>query len=492
MPPSEKRSRGRPKKVVEEVVAPEVDVAFRPNPGPQTSFLAASEFQVLYGGAAGGGKSYAILVDPLRDVHNPNFRGLIIRRSTEELRDLIIESKKLYPQIFKKAEWKERDKTWVFPSGASLWFSFLDRDDDVLRYQGQQFTWVGFDELTQWPTPHAWNYLSSRMRSTDPSLTPVMRATTNPGGPGAWWVKKMFIDPAPAGEAFWATDIETGEILLDDMEELDEGVPNPDYGKPLYKRRFIPAKLKDNPFLTRDGSYRRQLMAMPEMQRRQLLEGDWDAAEGVAFPEWRRDIHVCEPFEIPRSWRKFRSCDYGYGSHSGVLWFAIDPVGALYVYRELYVSKRLAEDLADDILDLEWEENIAYGVLDSSMWHKRGERGPSLAEKMIRRGCRWRPSDRSAGSRVSGKNEIHRLLKVDEETGKPYLRVFPNCKNLITYLPSIPLDKRNPEDVDTDYPHDHLYDALRYGVMSRPKPNEFYDNLTRHSGYQPFDETLGY
>ena len=195
-----------------------------------------------------------MLVDPLRDVTNSNFRGLLVRRTTEELRDLIIESKKLYPSIFKGAKWGERDKTWTFPSGATIWFSYLDHDDDVTRYQGQQFTWVGFDELTQWPTPFAWNYLSSRMRSTDPTLTPVMRASTNPGGSGAWWVKKMFIDPAPAGKSFWATDIETGETLIDTMEEIEEGVENPDFNQPLFKRRFIPAKLKDNPYLTRDGS----------------------------------------------------------------------------------------------------------------------------------------------------------------------------------------------------------------------------------------------
>jgi len=769
------------------------------------------------------GKSYAILVDPLRDVSNPNFRGLIVRRTTEELRDLIIESKKLYPKIFKKAEWKERDKTWVFPSGATLWFSYLDHDDDVLRYQGQQFTWVGFDELTQWPTPFAWNYLSSRMRSTDPTLAPVMRAcvdygnvlttkgwkpvqdvkkgefvysltsggalveklvtdsfkyyveedllkiekknlkasmtpdhrvvyntygsnepklirfnehggksidivrssssyspessytpnllgfdeesfpkflgwyiaegsynttvrngnhkviitqlkpqnqeevlsvmkasgcnvsysangdfqitskelrgwvstlgkakdkhfpreflekasykqledafncyskgdghwqsdksctltttslqlskdlleiavklgykaqyttihsdnpehatrykvyfhktqktkvdkgekrndtrlepykgyvycisvqdcenffieqdgyvwasgnTTNPGGPGGWWVKRMFIDPAPAGEAFWATDIDTGEVMIDTMEEIDDGVKNPDFNKPLYKRRFIPAKLRDNPHLTKDGSYRRTLMALPEAQRRQLLDGDWNTNEGVAFPEWREALHTIDPEEYLNgvddfySWKKFRACDYGYGSYSGVLWFAIAPNGSLVVYREMYTHKVLAEDLANMILAAEASDgNIMYGVLDSSCWHNRGDRGPSIAERMIRRGCRWRPADRSKGSRVSGKNEVHRLLKVNEFSGEPSILVFNTCRNLITYLPSIPLDKNNPEDVDTHYAHDHLYDALRYGVMSRPKPFGFDDGVAMAPQFKPFDETFGY
>ena len=150
------------------------------------------------------------------------------------------------------------------------------------------------------------------------------------------------------------------------------------------------------------------------------MEGDWDIKEGAAFTEFNRDIHVVEPFSIPSNWVKFRACDYGYGSYSGVLWFAVSPEEQLIVYRELYVSKVLATDLADMVLDLESEDgNIKYGVLDSSLWHKRGDTGPSLAEQMITRGCRWRPSDRSKGSRVAGKNEVHRRLQVDEFTEEP-------------------------------------------------------------------------
>ena len=134
--------------------------------------------------------------------------------------------------------------------------------------------------------------------------------------------------------------------------------------------------------------------------------------------------------------------------------------------RDRYVSKVLATDLADMILEVEaGDGNIRYGVLDSSLWHNRGDTGPSLAEQMIKRGCRWRPSDRSKGSRVSGKNEVHRRLQVDEFTEQPRLVFFQTCTNTVAQLPSIPLDKRNPEDVDTRA-EDHLYDALRYGTVS--------------------------
>lgn len=430
-----------------------------------------------------------MLADPIRYFSHPKFNGLLVRRTTEELRELIRESKGLYGNSLIKGKWSDRDKTWTFPSGAQLWMSFLERDEDVLRYQGQSFTWIGFDELTQWPTPYPWNYMMSRLRTTAPDLPLSQRASTNPGGPGHTWVKKMFIDPAPPGESFWATDIETGEVMVD----LDED--SPDYGKPLFKRRFIPAALKDNPYLTRDGAYRRTLMAMPEHQRKQLLYGDWDVAEGAAFSEWNRDIHTVEPFDIPNNWIKFRACDYGYGSYTGVLWFAVEPkTEKVYVYRELYVSRVLAVDLADMILNLERDDGIIrYGVLDSSLWHRRGDPGPSLAEQMIARGCRWRPSDRSKGSRVAGKNEIHRRLQIDEWTGEPRLQVFDTCTNFIAHFPAIPVDKKNPEDVDTEYQHDHLYDALRYGLMSRPRSGLFdFDSFSSREDFTPADSTFGY
>jgi len=461
-------------------------VIFKPNEGPQTEFLAASEREVLYGGAAGGGKSYAMLADPLRYMGHPSFSGLLLRHTTEELRELIFKSQELYPQIWPGIKWSERKMQWVAPSGARLWMSYLDRDEDVARYQGLAFSWIGFDELTQWATPFAWNYMRSRLRSTAPDLPIYMRATTNPGGRGHGWVKKMFIDPSIPNRAFNATDIETGTELLYPEGHSKEGAP-------LFKRKFIPASLVDNPYLAESGDYEAMLLSLPEQQRRQLLNGDWDIKEGAAFTEFDRTIHVVEPFDIPSSWIKFRACDYGYGSYSGVVWFTVAPDEQLIVYRELYVSKVLATDLADMILDIEQADGtIKYGVLDSSLWHKRGDTGPSLAEQMILKGCRWRPSDRSRGSRVSGKNEIHRRLQVDEFTEEPRLVFFNTCVNTISQLPALPLDKNNPEDVDTKS-EDHLYDALRYGIMSRPRFNIFdFDVNLLTKGYTPADATFGY
>ena len=463
------------------------NVLFKPNEGPQTEFLAASEREVLYGGSAGGGKSYAMLADPLRYMGHPQFSGLLLRHTTEELRELIFKSQELYPKIWPGIKWSERKMQWTAPSGARLWMSYLDRDEDVLRYQGLAFSWIGFDELTQWATPYAWNYMRSRLRSTATDLPIFMRATTNPGGRGHHWVKKMFIDPSPYNRSFDATDIDTTEVLRYPAGHSKAG-------KPLFKRRFIPARLSDNPYLANAGDYEAMLLSLPEQQRRQLLQGDWDIKEGAAFTEFDRHVHVIEPFTIPNNWVKFRACDYGYGSYSGVLWFAVAPNEQIVAYRELYVSKVLATDLADMIMDLEAEDgNIKYGVLDSSLWHKRGDTGPSLAEQMISKGCRWRPSDRSKGSRVAGKNEIHRRLQIDEFTEEPRLVFFNTCTNVISQLPSIPLDKKNPEDVDTKS-EDHLYDALRYGIMSRPRFSIFdYDPMGRPGGgMRVADATFGY
>lgn len=464
------------------------EVVFAPNEGPQSEFLAANEREVLYGGAAGGGKSYGLLADPMRYFSNPNFNGLILRRTNDELRELIWKSQELYPRAFQGAKWAEKKSQWTFPSGAKLWLTYLERDQDVLRYQGQAFSYVAFDELTQYPTSFPWVYMRSRLRTTDPDLPIYMRATTNPGGSGHGWVKRMFIDPAPANTKFVAKDLETGEDLVyPDGHEKS--------GEPLFYSRFIPASLKDNPYLMEGGQYEANLLSLPEMQRRQLLEGDWAVADGAAFPEFRQTIHVVEPYDIPPDWRRFRSCDFGYSSYSAVHWFAIDPnFDTLVCYRELYLSKHTGRDLAKAIMEAEGSERIDYGVLDSSCWHNRGQIGPSIAEEMISMGCRWRPSDRTNGARIAGKNRLHEVLKVDDETGVAGIIFFNTCRQIIADLPIIPSDPRGTDDIDPRYASDHAYDSVRYAVMSRPRARSPFDwgyGIPQQS-WQPADQIFGY
>jgi len=444
----------------------EENVIFRPNDGPQTDFLAASETDVLYGGAAGGGKSYAMLVDPLRFAHRAAHRALILRRSMPELRELIDKSRELYPKAFPGCKYKEVEKLWNFPSGAKIEFGFLERDADVYRYQGQAYSWIGFDEITHQATEFSWNYLASRLRTTDPEIIPYMRCTANPGGVGAHWVKKRYIDPSPPYESFKGADGLT--------------------------RKFIPARLDDNPYLANDGRYEQMLKALPPTQRRQLLEGDWEVAEGAAFTEFDRNLHVIEPFEIPMHWERIKGIDYGYASESACVWGAVDKDdGTLIIYRELYRKGLLGTDLAHIISEMELNDPMSVpGVLDTACWNRTGQTGPTVGETLVKAGHKLRRADKN---RVAGKIQIHEYLKT-QQSGRPKIQIFNTCPNLIRELQSIPLDKSNPEDVDTHAP-DHAYDALRYLIMARPRVNDTYSQIRqfhRETVFQPADGTFGY
>ena len=442
------------------------NIVFRPNDGPQTDFLAAPEIDVLYGGAAGGGKSYAMLVDPLRYAHRAAHRALILRRSMPELRELIDKSRELYPQAFPGCKFREVEKLWNFPSGAKVEFGFLERDADVYRYQGQAYSWIGFDEITHLPTEFSWNYLASRLRTIDSEITPYLRCTANPGGVGAHWVKKRYVTSAPPNESF----------------EGNDGLT----------RKFIPARLQDNPYLCQDGRYEHMLQALPEVQRKQLLEGNWDVAEGAAFVEFDLDRHVVLPFDIPLGWERTKGIDYGYASESACIWGSVDPTdGTLIIYRELYRKNLTGVDLAHMITHMEVRDPYSVqGVLDTSAWARTGTTGPTVGETLQRAGHKLRRADKN---RIQGKIQIHEYLRV-QQSGRPRLQIFNTCPNLIRELQGIPLDKNNPEDVDT-HASDHAYDALRYLIMSRPRVNDPYSQLKHlhlQQAYTPSDTTFGY
>ena len=441
-------------------------VVFKANEGPQTEFLAAGELDVLYGGAAGGGKSYAMLVDPLRYCHKPVHRALILRRSMPELRELIDKSRELYPKAFPGCKFREVEKLWNFPSGAKIEFGFLERDADVYRYQGQAYSWIGFDEITHLPTEFGWNYLASRLRTTDPEIVPYLRCTANPGGVGAHWVKKRYVDPYEPNKAFEGSDGLT--------------------------RKFIPARLDDNPYLAEDGRYEQMLKALPAVQRKQLLEGNWDITEGAAFAEFDPDFHVIPPFQIPVGWERVKGIDYGYASESACVWGAIDPSDrTLIIYRELYQKNLTGVDLAQLITQMEIEDPFSVaGVLDTAAWNRTGTTGPTVGETLVRAGHKLRRADKN---RIQGKIQIHEYLKV-QQSGRPRIQIFNTCPNLIRELQSIPLDRSNPEDVDT-HAQDHAYDALRYLIMSRPKVNDPLAQLRymrMEQAYTPADSEFGY
>ena len=452
-----------PPQLAEEI---QEDVIFKANEGPQESFLAAGETDVLYGGSAGGGKSYAMLVDPLRYAHRAAHRALILRRSMPELRELIDKSRELYPKAFPGCKYREVEKLWNFPSGAKIEFGFLERDADVYRYQGQAYSWIGFDEITHLPTEFSWNYLASRLRTTDSNIVPYMRCTANPGGVGANWVKKRYINPCEPNDSF--------------------------IGKDGLSRKFIPARLQDNPYLARDGRYEKMLNALPPTQRKQLLEGNWDVAEGAAFTEFTFEEHVITPFEIPINWERLKGIDYGYASESACVWGAVDRNdGTLIIYRELYRKNLLGTELALMLTEMELEDPFSIpGVLDTACWSRTGTTGPTVGETLLRAGHKLRRADKN---RIQGKIQIHEYLKL-QPSGRPKIQIFNTCPNLIRELQSIPLDKSNPEDVNT-HADDHAYDALRYLIMSRPRINDPLSrmrDIQREQIYAPADSSFGY
>jgi len=237
-------------------------VLWQPNPGPQTRFLASSASEVLYGGAAGGGKSAATIALPLRFVHNPRFNALVLRRDTPQLDDLLSKSLALYTKLGGKLN--QTTGRWVFPSGARVWFTHCQHETDVSRFDGHEFQLVCFDELTHF-TERQYTQIRARIRGTDPSLPRWTRSTTNPGGPGHEWVFKRWaawLDPktlrrATPGEQRWFA----GD------EEVAQGTPD------ALSRTFIPAMLSDNPHVGEE--YRAQLLSLDPVRRAQLLSGDW-------------------------------------------------------------------------------------------------------------------------------------------------------------------------------------------------------------------------
>ena len=342
----------------------------------------------------------------------------------------------------------------------------MEKDADVYRYQGQAYSWIGFDEITHLPTEFGWNYLASRLRTTNPNLETYLRCTANPGGVGAQWVKKRYVEASEPNTTF--------------------------KGKDGLTRKFIPALLQDNPYLAEDGEYERMLQSLPAVQRRQLLEGNWDVAEGAAFAEFTPDVHVIPPFELPSWWERIKGIDYGYAAESCCLWAAIDPDDkTIIIYRELYRKGLTGDALGDTITQMEENEIKSIpGVLDTAAWSRTGYTGPTIGEILVNKGHKLRRADKN---RIAGKTQIHEHLRQREGTGRPRLQIFSNCVNLVKELQGIPLSTTNPEDVDTKAA-DHAYDALRYMIMSRPRMDHPYDRMLKIKTdiYQPSDNTFGY
>lgn len=423
----------------------------------QKAFIDAEADEVLFGGAAGGGKSYAQLIDALLyALKYPKSHQLILRRTFPELEhSLIMASLELYPKSVCK--YSSTVRKWTFINGSVIEFGYCAARTDVLRYQGAEYDVVRFDELTHF-TEEQYTYLISRVRGVN-DYPKCIKSSTNPGGIGHNWVKRRFID-----------NIEANKVHTDE----ESGV----------RRIFIPSFVRDNVFLMEsDPDYLTRLNALPENERKALLYGEWDIFDGQVFVEWknsplggktRRWSHVIEPFEIPDDWRRYRTFDFGYSKPFAVSWYAVDRDGRAYNYRELYgctgspdVGVRwTAQRIAEEILRIESEEDKGrqiVGIADPAIWNSTGSSEGSIADMMEKCGVYF---EKGNHDRLAGKMQVHYRLAFDEE-GLPMIYFFNTCKNIIRTLPQLRYDSLRPEDVDTCQ-EDHLYDALKYFLMSNP------------------------
>lgn len=411
----------------------------------QREFFLSRARHTAYGGARGGGKSWAmrrkIILLALR---YPGLNLLLLRRTLPELREnhLIPMQRELYGfAVYNSAE-----RVFRFPNGSRIKLGYCDTMQDVYQYQGQEYAVIGLEEATHF-TEEQMRFLTTCNRTTRKDFSPRMYYTCNPGNVGHAWVKRLFIDR-----------------LYAENENPDDYL-------------FIPARIYDNKvLLDADPNYIRQLEALPEELRRAHLDGDWDVHAGQYFREFSRDRHVIEPFEIPSWWRRFRSMDWGYNDPCCVLWHAVDGENRVYTYRELYVRETRAGEVASMVLELSRGESISYTVASPDMWQKRGAvlsgaggfEGETLAELFTTSGLSLTPAD---NSRVPGWNRVRDFLAVAPD-GRPNWLCFSDCRNLIRQLPALQFDQHNREDAaDGD---DHAPEALRYALMSRP-----------HAGKQP-------
>jgi len=427
----------------------------------QGHFHESNADEILFGGAAGGGKSMAIIADAMKKcLKHKNIAAYVFRRTYKESEDILVPTAHLLiPK--ETGKYSAKDHNIEFNNGSSLRFRHCFKSNDMYKYQGAEINFLYIDELTHF-TKEIYDYLKTRLRANiNLHIEPKIRCTSNPGGIGHAWVKKRFID------------------LTEPFSFREEKV----YSATLKKTKahtiqYIPARVTDNPHISQDYIF--ELEKKPESMRKALLTGDWNTFAGQAFPEWADDIngystaqfsHVIKPFEIPNDWKLFRSFDFGYSKPFSVLWWALDFEDTIYLIHEWYgasdvdVGLRLTlSEVAEEIKKREIElfsGRSITGPADPSIWDK--SRGISVADQLEKSGVYFYPGD---NSRLAGKMQFHYRLDFDEN-GYAKFYVFNTCKEFIRTFPSLVIDKFKVEDVDTKC-EDHSYDAARYFLMSVP------------------------
>ena len=434
----------------------------------QELFIISIAFETLFGGAAGGGKSYGQLVDGLLyALKYPKSKQIIFRRTFPDLEKSIIRtSLELYPR--EVASYNTSKHIWRFKNGSIIDFGYIDSENDVYQYQSAEYDVIRFDELTHF-TEYMYVYMISRCRGANP-YPKYIKSSTNPGGVGHSWVKERFIDIGEPNKVH--------EIIQEDGNKTT--------------RIFIPSFVQDNLFLmSNDPEYLVRLQNLPDKEKKALLYGDWDIFDGQFFTEFNRKIHVCTPFPIPNTWRIFRTRDYGLDK-CACYWIALDWNMNAYVYKELYESDLIVSEAARKINEMT-DEEIYCDYAPPDLWNRNKDTGKSTADIFAESGQYLTKAD---NNRITGWLALHEWLKViEDEHGQKTckLHIFSNCVNLIRTLPALQHDEKNPNDVANE-PHEltHAPDALRYFCTMYQLPKTITKTLPKGRYTKTELEDLGY
>lgn len=438
-----------------------------PEPSERQRLFLEDNHKILgFGGARGGGKSWAVRTKAIiMALKYPGIKQVIFRRNYNELIENHIKPMKamLPTEVY---DYNDGRKELSFINGSTVLFRHLNTSRDADKYQGTEVDALYIDEATMFSFEE-YKMLTATVRGANDFPKKII-CTANPGGQGHAWFKRLFID-----------------------RKYEEKERPEDYG-------FIQSRVYDNKALMKqDSDYVSQLEALPEKLRRAWLEGDWNILDGVYFEEWRDDpehyldrkyTHVIEPFEVPPEWTIYRSFDWGYSRPFAVQWWALDFDGVAYNILELYGCtgepnegvKWIPDKVFSEVHRIETEhrwlkgKNII-GVADPAIWN--AETGESVAEVAARHGTYFSKGD---NSRLNGWLQCHYRLAFDEN-GYAMAYVFKNCKGMIRTLPTLLYDEYKVEDLDTDG-EDHLADTFRYFAQSRPikprmaaKPDPYYE-----------------
>lgn len=417
-----------------------------PNSAPQLAFFKARSRYLAYGGARGGGKSWAVRWKAaLMAAKFAGIRILILRRTYPELNENHILP--MRQMLQDAARYTDSEKAMAFPNGSRVKFGYCKREADVLQYQGQEYDAIFLDEATQF-TEWQFKALDTSVRGVN-AFPKRFYLTCNPGGVGHAWVKRLFVDRA----------FRDGE--------------NPD------DYEFIQARVYDNKsLLAADPEYINTLKKLPEKKRRAWLDGEWSVVDGAFFPEWDRGVHVVEPFSVPAWWKWYFCLDYGLDCLAAYM-AAADEEGNLWITEEIYQSDVLIDDAARLCKQMIGGRQLEAAFAPPDLWNRNRDTGRSLAEAFADMGIYLATAQ---NDRKMGWMEVKRYLQYRTERLEdgsvraaegPRLRVFGSCENLCESWPYLLHSEKDPDDV-ADEPHEYTHgpDAIRYLLAGRPQSAE--------------------